>query len=252
MPSAINNQETTKMKTRTVAATAAMVIIGLSGCAVTPLNTTELESKIADVESGSFGTCMDQSHEAGTQLDEAKHRLALIQSGSLAETDLAKGTEAANKAAEHRSRAEKACSQLMQPIEGRVAALETGVVDSNMRLSSLEQVREILRGVTFTTGSAQLTEQARVILDVQANKLIRRPGLPVEVAGFASTTGNPERNMVLSQQRADAVRSFLIRRGVSADVVTARGDGDNDPVASNDTPEGRAANQRIELRFQSQ
>ena len=240
------------MNVGTVAATTAMVIIGLTGCAATPLDTTELESKIAVVEGDSFGACMAESHEAGAQLDEAKRRLALIQSGSLAEADLAKGTKAVDMAAEHRRRAEAACSQLMQPLEGRMAALETGAVDSKMRLSSLEQVREVLRGVTFTTGSAQLTEQARVVLDVQANKLIRRPGLPVEVAGFASATGNPERNMVLSQQRADAVRSFLIRRGVSADVVTARGYGDHDPVASNDTPEGRAANQRIELRFQSQ
>ncbi len=240
------------MNARTIAATTAMVIIGLTGCAATPLDTTELKSKIAGVEGGSFGTCMAESHEAGVQLDEAKRRLASIQSGSLAEADLAEGTKAVDMAAEHRRRAEAACSQLMQPIEGRVAALETGVVDANMRLSSLEEVREVLRGVTFATGSAQLTEQARVVLDVQANKLMRRPGLPVEVAGFASATGNPERNMVLSQQRADAVRSFLIRRGVSAEVVTARGYGEKNPVASNDTREGRAANQRIELRFQSQ
>ena len=240
------------MNARTIAATTAMAIIGLTGCASTPLDTTELESKIAGVEGDSFGTCMAESHEAGAQLDEAKRRLASIQAGSLAESDLAKGTKAAETAAEHRRRAEEACSQLTQPIEGRVAALETGVVDANMRLSSLEEVREVLRGVTFATGSAQLTEQARVVLDVQANKLMRRPGLPVEVAGFASATGNPERNMVLSQQRADAVRSFLIRRGVSAEVVSARGYGEKNPVASNDTREGRAANQRIELRFPSQ
>jgi outer membrane protein OmpA-like peptidoglycan-associated protein len=248
----LNNQETTKMNVGTVAATTAMVIIGLTGCAATPLDTSELESKIAVVEGDSFGACMAESHEAGAQLDEAKRRLASIQAGSLAETDLAEGTKAVEMAAEHRRRAEAACSQLMQPFEGRVAALESGVLGATMRLSNLEEVREVLRGVTFLTGSAQLTEQARVVLDVQANKLMRRPGLPVEIAGFASATGNPEHNMVLSQQRADAVRSFLIRRGVSADVVTARGYGDNNPIASNDTAEGRAANQRIELRFPSQ
>lgn len=240
------------MNARTVAPIMAVVIIGLTGCAVTPLDTSQLESKIAGVEGGSFGGCMAESHEAGVQLDEAKRRLASIQSGSLAESDLAEGTKAADMAAEHRRRAEEACSQVMQPIEGRVAALETEAVDANMRLSGLEAVRQTLRGVTFVTGSAQLTEQAEVVLDVQANKLMQRPGLPVEIAGFASATGNPERNMVLSQQRADAVRSFLIRRGVSAEVITARGYGENNPVASNDTREGRAANQRIELRFLSQ
>ena len=83
------------MNARTVAATTAMVIIGLTGCATPPLDTTELKSKIAGVEGGSFGACMAESHEAGVQLDEAKRRLATIQSGSRAEKDLTAGTTAA-------------------------------------------------------------------------------------------------------------------------------------------------------------
>ena len=229
--------------------TTAVIVFGLAGCTTVQLDTTELESKIAAVEGDAFGTCMNESHEAGVQLDEARARLAKIQGGSLAESELEAGLAAADMAAEHRSRAEAACAQLMEPIEGRVAVLESGAVDVNARLASIESVREILQGVTFATGSAQLTASARTVLDVQANKLKRRPGVPVEVAGFASSTGDPQRNLILSQQRAEAVRAFLVERGVEGTSITARGYGIENPIASNDTEAGRRANQRIELRY---
>ena len=54
--------------------------------------------------------------------------------------------------------------------------------------------------------------------------------------------------MVLSQRRAESVRSYLIARGVDADRVTAQGYGDSQPIASNETTQGRRANQRIEIR----
>jgi outer membrane protein OmpA-like peptidoglycan-associated protein len=55
--------------------------------------------------------------------------------------------------------------------------------------------------------------------------------------------------MKLSEQRAEAVRNHLISLGVPADSITAKGYGPTQPVASNDTPEGRRANQRVELRY---
>ena len=54
-------------------------------------------------------------------------------------------------------------------------------------------------------------------------------------------------NLVLSQKRADSVMQFMISRGVNASLVSAQGFGEKDPVASNDTPEGRAKNRRVEL-----
>ena len=87
------------------------------------------------------------------------------------------------------------------------------------------------------------------LLDVQADRLVRRR-TQVEVAGHASSTGTEVRNIELSQQRAEAVRVYLVERGVDGEMVSAKGYGDSDPIATNETAGGRRANQRIELRFE--
>jgi peptidoglycan-binding protein ArfA len=68
------------------------------------------------------------------------------------------------------------------------------------------------------------------------------------VAGYTDDTGSDAANERLSEERADAVRAFLISAGVPADRLTARGYGAADPVASNTTPAGRALNRRVVLR----
>lgn len=70
--------------------------------------------------------------------------------------------------------------------------------------------------------------------------------------GHTSNTGPFDVNMRLSEQRAMAVRQHLISRGVPGDSITAKGYGSLYPIASNDTPEGRRANQRVELLFQQE
>lgn len=105
----------------------------------------------------------------------------------------------------------------------------------------------VLRGVTFETGSTALTRGAYPILDGIAAALVEHPNVRVEVAGYTDDVGSPGANVRLSQLRADAVRAYLVNRGVGAGRLSARGFGPATPVASNTTAAGRAQNRRIEL-----
>jgi OOP family OmpA-OmpF porin len=109
------------------------------------------------------------------------------------------------------------------------------------------QERLVLRGVNFATSSAEIDPASAVVLDVAAEQLRNRPGVSVLVEGHTDSTGSDAYNQALSQRRADSVRSYLVRKGVPAERLTARGFGESNPVASNDTAEGRAMNRRVEL-----
>ena len=107
--------------------------------------------------------------------------------------------------------------------------------------------RLVLRGVNFATASAEIDPASAVVLDVVADQLRGRPGLRVAVEGHTDSVGSEAYNQALSQRRADAVRSYLVRKGVPAGQLTARGLGESAPIATNDTAEGRALNRRVEL-----
>lgn len=107
-----------------------------------------------------------------------------------------------------------------------------------------------LKGVTFKTGSDVINPSSYSRLNISAKDLVRNPGLKVEVAGHTDNVGNSANNQTLSQKRAEAVRAYLINKGVDSSRLSARGYGDSEPAASNDTAEGRAKNRRVELRIQ--
>lgn len=105
----------------------------------------------------------------------------------------------------------------------------------------------VLQGVTFQTGSPLLTAQARAALERIAISLAAQPGLRVEVAGYTDDRGSSATNLRLSRARADAVRGYLIERGVGPDQLTAQGFGEGDPIDTNATASGRSRNRRVEL-----
>ncbi|WP_373096299.1 OmpA family protein, partial [Zhongshania sp.] len=106
----------------------------------------------------------------------------------------------------------------------------------------------ILRGVNFELNSAQLTMNAETILNGVAETLVSSPGFDVELQGHTDSTGSDSYNMNLSQNRAKSVKSYLVGSGVEANRLTARGYGEEQPIASNDTKDGRAQNRRVELK----
>jgi outer membrane protein OmpA-like peptidoglycan-associated protein len=105
----------------------------------------------------------------------------------------------------------------------------------------------VLEGVNFKTNSAELEPTSIAILDKAAESLLAWPEVKVEVGGHTDSTGSAVKNRTLSQARADAVRSYLISKGVAADRMTAKGYGPDKPIADNATKEGKAKNRRVEL-----
>jgi OOP family OmpA-OmpF porin len=101
--------------------------------------------------------------------------------------------------------------------------------------------------INFASGSAAVPGYNRLILEKAAAVMRQLPaGTVIEVVGHTDATGDEPANLRLSQERAEAVRSVLISFGVDPLMIKAQGRGSSKPVASNDTPEGRFQNRRIE------
>jgi outer membrane protein OmpA-like peptidoglycan-associated protein len=97
-------------------------------------------------------------------------------------------------------------------------------------------------------GTAELTEKAAATLQTTAGLLKKHAsGQHFEVAGYTDSMGSPKRNQQISEQRAKTVRNFLIKQGIAADLLVSKGYGQENPIADNETPEGRAMNRRVEL-----
>lgn len=108
------------------------------------------------------------------------------------------------------------------------------------------------RVVEFESGSATLTLAGRAILD-EMGAAIKQLGNPkVQLIGHTDSQGNRQANVALSLARAGTVRNYLIEKGIPAEALAASGAGPDQPVASNDTLEGRAKNRRIEFRLAGQ
>ncbi len=123
-------------------------------------------------------------------------------------------------------------------------------------LKELAQVKEDQRGtvitldgsVLFLTGKSELLPLAKRKLDDVAKALNDiEDEQSITVEGYTDSRGSEDNNRKLSEQRAQSVRSYLVQKGVPADRITAVGKGESDPVATNDTAEGRANNRRVEI-----
>lgn len=102
--------------------------------------------------------------------------------------------------------------------------------------------------INFASGSAEIPQYSQPFLNRSAEVIKMAPGgMTIEIAGHTDNTGDPAVNLALSQQRAEAVRAYLVQQGVPDTSLTAKGYGDTKPVASNDTDEGRFRNRRIEF-----
>jgi outer membrane protein OmpA-like peptidoglycan-associated protein len=106
----------------------------------------------------------------------------------------------------------------------------------------------ILQGCNFETGKADLEDDSYSVLDELVTYLQRRLEEKVEIDGYTDNVGKADANIILSQNRANTVRAYLLMKGVSPDRVTAVGYGMSNPIDDNNTVEGRAANRRIEVK----
>jgi len=129
---------------------------------------------------------------------------------------------------------------------GCAAPAEVAEASAAEMVSSVGPPR-VLEGVTFESGSARLTLSAKQVLDEVARELLARPNVRVTVVGHTDNVGSARKNKLLSEKRAQAVARYLAHRGVPVSRLRYGGKGEEMPVASNATPEGRAANRRVEL-----
>lgn len=120
----------------------------------------------------------------------------------------------------------------------RVAATEQSVLDAALANRIIE----------FESGKAALTEEGTKVLDQMAVALHKLNGVRVEVIGHTDNAGSRAGNLSLSQARAEAVRDYVVAKGIKADLIAVSGEGPDRPVADNRTPEGRARNRRIEFK----
>jgi outer membrane protein OmpA-like peptidoglycan-associated protein/uncharacterized protein YdeI (BOF family) len=143
-------------------------------------------------------------------------------------------------------------NEVSKEIRGEADRANAGVASANERISALDDYDvQDQTAVYFKVNSAVLTPEGKTSLDELAQKAMATKGYVIEVAGFADSTGNVEKNRILSQRRADAVVRYLqenheipLRR-----MITPYGYGAIRPVADNTTAEGRQQNRRVEVKI---
>ena len=126
-------------------------------------------------------------------------------------------------------------------------------IEKNIHLTSYQQMIEQglavqVNNLFFPVNKYELLPQSENEL-VRIAEIIKAMKIRVEISGHTDSTGDPKKNMILSGQRAESVRSFLIRQGCDASLLVAKGYGATRPVADNITDEGKQLNRRVELRF---
>jgi len=109
------------------------------------------------------------------------------------------------------------------------------------------EARVNLQGVTFGSGNATLTPNAKKVLDGVAEQLLANPQVKIEIQGHTDNVGNPKSNQELSERRAKSVVGYLATKGVKMSRMSAVGYGQDVPIADNNTKEGRELNRRIEM-----
>lgn len=105
----------------------------------------------------------------------------------------------------------------------------------------------ILRDVNFKFDSAELTDQAKAALDRMSIDLLEQPSSKLLLEGHTDAIGTEEYNLRLSQRRIDSVKAYLVVKGYPSQNIQAIGYGESQPIATNESPEGRALNRRVEL-----
>ena len=206
---------------------------------------------------------------------EAQRRQQAEEAQAAAERMKQEAQQAAEEAAKQKAQAEAAQQAALaqqqaaeaktreaqaETEKARKSAAQAEAEKAQLRAQLLQQFNAVLqtqdtaRGlivnmsdVLFDIGSAELKPATREKLAKISGILLAHPGLMLQIEGYTDSTGSDALNMELSGMRADGVRDYLAQQGVPVSSMTAQGFGKANPVASNDTLEGRQRNRRVEL-----
>jgi len=177
---------------------------------------------------------------AKMRADAEAARAAALAQQQAAQAEAERARSAAQQSEAARQQAENEKAQLRERLR--------------QQLNTILETRETQRGlivnisdVLFDFNKYTLKPGAREKLAKVSGILLAYPGLKIQVEGYTDSIGSDDYNMTLSQQRADAVRTYMVSQGVPPDTVTALGLGKADPVADNATAAGRQQNRRVEM-----
>jgi len=194
----------------------------------------------ADAVTAQAATADAQAAAAKAQADSVANQNASAAAISAAQADADRSRSIAQQAQQNESKA-----------DADKAAMRAQL---SVQLNEILETRDSARGlivsmsdVLFDTGQYSLKPGAREKLAKVAGILIAYPGLNIAVGGYTDNVGGDEMNQKLSENRAGAVRDYLVQEGVTANTVSATGFGNSSPVASNDNSAGRQENRRVEL-----
>ena len=210
----------------------------------------------------------EQQHEAEQRAKAEQDRLAAEQARQQAEQAQQQAEQARQaaltaqqQAEQQRQLAEQQAQQAQQQAQqAQLQAQQAEQQKEELRqrlqqqLNSILQTRDSARGlivnmsdVLFDLNKYTIKPGAREKLAKVSGILLAYPGLKVQVEGYTDSTGTPEYNQRLSENRAMTVRDYLVGQGINMNGVTAQGFGPNSPVATNATAEGRQQNRRVQL-----
>jgi len=207
---------------------------------------------IAEHQSNELEASARAVNDATRQKELAQAETAKAKSDmEFSQTNSANQVAAAQADTEQARLAAMQAQQKLQVAESDKAAMRARL---SLQLNAILQTRDTARGlivsmsgVLFDTGKYTLKPGAREKLSKVAGILIAYPGLNIAVGGYTDNVGTDQLNQGLSEERAGAVRDYLVQQGVSTNSITATGFGNTLPVASNDNSAGRQENRRVEL-----
>lgn len=129
----------------------------------------------------------------------------------------------------------------------RGVASNKGCPEVKLEAAEQKLLQEVTKGVQFETASANLKGTSNRVLNQLSNLMKKYPNSSLTIAGHTDSQGDAEKNLKLSGDRANACLEFLKNKGIAANRMNARGYGQTQPKATNDTPQGRRTNRRVEF-----
>jgi outer membrane protein OmpA-like peptidoglycan-associated protein len=186
-----------------------------------------------------------QAEQAKAEADQARQQAEQARADAVAQQQAAQ-----DQAQQAQMTAQQAQQAQMQTEEQARQTRDRLLNQLNQVLETKETARGLIidmPDVLFDTGQATLKESARERLSKVAGILVVYPDLQVDVEGHTDNVGNADFNQKLSEDRAEAVKDFLVQQGVKPNSIQSQGMGMTQPVASNSTASGRQLNRRVDL-----
>ena len=185
----------------------------------------------------------DAQAKAQAEAAQQQAQAAQQQAQAAQQQAQAQAQQASQEAEQAQQRAQQAVQQAQQMRAQLLRQLNTILQTQDTPRGLVVRMSDVL----FASGHYQLTPEAKLALAKMAGVLLAYPGLKLEIDGYTDSTGSDEVNQTLSDKRAEAVRNFLVAQGVSPDSITSEGFGSANPIASNDSAQGRRMNRRVDM-----